>query len=162
MLECKGVQALGRTALLHAVSTVLGVFQWSEARNFHNMIMLKIEQGRIGRDDDFVALADAFIEKKVRVVVKSKYSSSGPRAAARASYFGQGHGAGRGAGRGSYGRGRPMNETICWQWNAGTCSYGNDCRRLHHCKTCSEAGKPREQHKASTCSNASSRGGQNV
>ena len=173
MLECKGVQALGRTALLHAISLVLGVFQWSEARCFHNMIMLKIEQGRIGWEDDFISLADTFIEKKIRVSIKSKYTSSGPRAAARASYYGQGAGRGgasyngQGAGRGSYGhgnqgRGRPMHETICWQWNSGTCSYGNDCRRLHHCKTCAETGKPGEHHKASTHPNSSARSGQGV
>ena len=48
LTDCKGkVEAAGRSALLHAVSTVYEYLPWSEARTFHNLTMVKLEQKRI-------------------------------------------------------------------------------------------------------------------
>ena len=165
MLECKGLQSQGRTALLHAIFSVLECLQWSEARAFHNLTMVKIEQGRIGWDEDFSALADAFIEKKVRGSLRTKQAASGSSNATRSSNYGQG--AGRGF-RGqpnqinTTGKGKPLYGAICWQWNSSTCTYGADCKRWHCCKTCAESGKLGEQHKASSHNSSSSRNGPRI
>ena len=72
MLDCRRSESKGRTTLLHAVSLVLEALFWAEARTFHNLIMVKIEQDRLSWSDDFTALAEAFIDKKVRGSIKSK------------------------------------------------------------------------------------------
>ena len=45
MLDCGIKESRGRAELLHAISTVLEYLHWPEARTFHNVILLKIEQG---------------------------------------------------------------------------------------------------------------------
>ena len=69
---CGKVESRGRSALLHAVSMVLEYLQWTEARTFHNMIMVKIEQGRIGWDTDFTSLAEDYVNKKVRLSMRTR------------------------------------------------------------------------------------------
>ena len=75
MMDCKSLEAKGRTSLLHAVSLVLEAFYWSEARSFHNIVMVKVEQDRLDWASDFGALAEDFIDRKVRQSVKSKGAS---------------------------------------------------------------------------------------
>ena len=76
MLDCGRSESKGRTALLHAVSLVLESLFWAEARAFHNLVMVKIEQGRLTWADNFTELAESFIDKKVRQSLKSKGSAS--------------------------------------------------------------------------------------
>ena len=45
-------------------------------------------------------------------------------------------------------RSKAVQSLICHQWNAGTCSFGTECRRWHTCKSCAEAGKIGQKHKA--------------
>ena len=66
MLECGKQEARGRTVLLHAVSLVLEALFWSDARTFHNIVMVKLEQGRLGWNSDFKELAENYIDKKVK------------------------------------------------------------------------------------------------
>ena len=77
MSNCKGSEALGRPRLLHAISTVFGCMSWPETRLFHNLVMVKLEQGRIKWDADFTILADKYIEQKVRQTLKSKSQGTG-------------------------------------------------------------------------------------
>ena len=143
-------ESRGRAALLQAIGTVLGCLQWAEARAFHNLVLLKIEQGRIGWDENFAAMADTFIKKKLRTAMRTRRTAGSN--AARS--YSQGRGAGNGFRgqnqRQSSGRGRPLYGAICWQWNTGSCSYGENCKRWHVCKSCAEAGKLGEKHKASS------------
>ena len=64
MLESNKSEARGRTALLHAVSLVLEALFWTEARTFHNIVMLKLEQGRLDWSSDFTLHAEVYIDKK--------------------------------------------------------------------------------------------------
>ena len=66
MMDCKGLEAKGRTGLLHAVSLVLEALYWSEARSFHNIVMVKVEQNKLDWASNFGALAEDFIDRKVR------------------------------------------------------------------------------------------------
>ena len=107
--------------------------------------------------DDFSALAEDFINKKVRLNLKPKFSGSysGGNFNKGSSYIGKGF---KNSGqRGGFGRSKPVYGAICYQWNFGTCSYGEDCKRWHVCKTCGEAGKLGEKHKASTHENSGGR-----
>ena len=161
MTNCRRNEAQGRLSLLQAVSTVLEYLQWSEARTFHNVVMVKIEQGRANWFTDFSSLAENFIDKKVRLSWKSKSYASGS-SSYKGGYNGKGFNKGYSKGfRGSgakynEGRGKPLYGAVCWQWNYGTCSYGEDCKRWHTCKKCAEAGKLGEPHKASTHESAGS------
>ena len=151
MTRCKGVEYRGRSELLHAVSMVLKNLSWSEARTFHNLVMVKLEQQRISWDDDFLGMACDFMDDKVRASMKSKHAAA--NASQRYNYN-------KGAGKGfrgqsqrsdfTTGRGKAIYGVFCGQWNYGTCSYGNNCKRWHCCKTCGEQGKLGETHKAST------------
>ena len=82
MKSCGKVEAAGRADLLHAVSSVLECLPWAEARTFHNLVMVKLEQGRLDWSADFSVLAESFLDKKVRQNLRSK--STG--AAAGTSY----------------------------------------------------------------------------
>ena len=152
MTSCGLRESQGRSALLHAVSTVLEYLQWSEARIFHNMMMVMIEQGRASWAKDFSSLAENFVDKKVRLGFRAKSFSSNTGSSYKGGNFGKGFGKGfKGSGfRGNAGRGKPLYGAVCWQWNFSTCTYGNDCRRWHICKTCADSGKMGEQHKVST------------
>ena len=85
MTCCGKVESRGRSALLHAVSMVLEYLQWTEARTFHNMIMVKIEQGRIGWDTDFTSLAEDFVDKKVRLSMRTR-NTAGAAASSNSAY----------------------------------------------------------------------------
>ena len=158
MMGCGGVEARGRSTLLHAVSMVLEYLQWADARAFHNMVMVKVEQGRVNWGTDFAALADDFIDKKVRLGLRNKYASGGSSSSYKYNY---GKSVGKGF-RGQYQRsstskGKPLYGAVCWQWNSGSCTYGDNCKRWHVCRICADAGKLGEQHKASTHGSSSSR-----
>ena len=160
MLDCSRLESQGRTVLLHAVSVVLESLFWAEARTFHNLVMVKLEQGRLNWTDDFVALAESFIDKKVRQSIRSKGSAS-YGASNKSGYYGKGSG---NANKRSYGysnannnnynrfsgKSKSLYNSVCKQWNFGTCSFGDRCNRWHVCWTCAEAGKVGEAHRASS------------
>ena len=155
MAGCEGVELQGRSALLRAVGMVLEVLPWAEARNFHNLTMVKIEQGRINWRQKFSLLANEFVDKKVRQNLRSKGTSSGGGFNSRGnqSYRGQGRGSSypnsnRGQG-GSGGNNRPFS-LVCWQWNTGNCTFGKKCKRWHCCRSCAEKGKWGEPHTATS------------
>ena len=87
MIRANSEEATGRSVLLHAVSNVLECLPWSEARTFHNLTMIKLEQRRINWKTKFSFLADKFIEKKVRQTLKSQVFSSGNNSAYKASFY---------------------------------------------------------------------------
>ena len=109
--------------------------------------MLKIEQGRLDWSSDFSQLADRWMDKKVRLGMRSRSMSTKP---AFGSNIGKGFG-------GTYNK-HKYNRTefatnkfknaneVCRQWNNGTCSYGKSCRKLHYCLKCYYQGKT-ESHK---------------
>ena len=160
MLSCgRAAESKGRASLLHAVSKVCEYLPWSEARTFHNIMMLKIEQDRINWLSDFTALADEYVDKKVRLSLRAKSAS------ADTNYYKSFDQRGSSNARGSYnysyqgksgsGSNKSLQEVICWQWNYSSCSYGDRCKRWHACRTCAEAGKLGEPHKASSHANSS-------
>ena len=132
--------------------------QWSEARKFHNIMLVRIEQGIMDWSTDFGPLAERFIDKKVRLGLKSRNSGSGRGSLPKSGYgggksYGKGFGGSNGSsfrGASGIGRGKALYGAVCYQWNFGTCTYGKDCKRWHVCKACAESGKLGEQHKAST------------
>ena len=136
MTNCGRREAAGRAEFLHAITNVLECLPWSDARAFHNMIMVRLEQDRVDWAEDFSILADIYIDKKVRLNMKSKGSNSG------SSYFSKSS-ASRGSGRGfknNFGRTNPgsyrsksLYAVVCRQWNYGTCGYGDKCRKWHVC-----------------------------
>ena len=154
MISCGSkAEGAGRASLLHAFSSVYECLPWVEARTFHNLVMIKLEQGRIDWKTDFSVLAEKFLNHKVRLSLKSKGSAAGQSSSSR-------------PGRGSYprsqgnysfkqgnysaARGKSLFASVCKLWNSGTCSYGDSCKYKHVCWTCAEAGKPGETHKASS------------
>ena len=158
IVKCeKAEEAMGRSVLLSAVSTVVQCLSWKEARGFHNSIMVKIEQDRLNWDADFAALGDKFLDEKVRLSLRSRGTSSGYKPADRNSNyrsFGRGY---NGSYPNSYsrfgqegGKMKILHTLICHQWNAGSCSYGVNCKRWHCCKACADMGKIGEPHMAST------------
>ena len=161
----KGAEFRGRTVLLYSISKILRYMQWAEARVFHNLMMTKIEQERISWKEDFEALANDFIDKKVRSNLRIKQTSSAGSGGSsyRPGSSGRGRGGGfRGSQSNSSGRGKPLYGAVCWQWNSGDCTYGADCKRWHVCKTCAEAGKLGEKHKASSHERSDARPRQQV
>ena len=103
LLECEGMQSHGRKILQKAIFSVLECLPWAEGRAFHNSTMLKLEQGRIGWDEDFEALADTFIERKVRAGLKPKQGASG--SGYRPNFNNRGSGRGYRSQHSSYGNG---------------------------------------------------------
>ena len=163
MLNCGRVESKGRTALLYAISLVLESLYWPDARTFHNLVMVKLEQGRCDWATDFVELAEDYMGKKIRLSLKSKSSVN----KAGSSYkktsgnsYNNGY-ANRNFGKSSNrifsGKSKTLHNSICKQWNAGTCTYGDKCNRWHICWTCAETGKVGELHKASSHGNSVAR-----
>ena len=155
MLSCGKVEATGRAALLHAISSVLECLPWVEARAFHNLVMLKLEQGKFDWRTNFTVLANQFLDKRVRQSLRSKGTSAGASGAASKfsgkKSFGKGSGNPRFRQDGySSGKGKSLNTFICRQWNQGACSYGDRCKLWHVCWSCAEAGKLGELPKASS------------
>ena len=138
MTTCENAEATGRMFFLQAICTVLECLPWSEARSFHNIVMVKLEQGRVDWGTDFAAMASHFLDKKVRLSLRPK--AAGPSQGYRSRF--------RGAGKGYSGRSRPVQ--VCRQWNEGTCSFGDNCRFKHVCRACANAGNSGERHKASS------------
>ena len=89
MMECGKKEAEGRTALLHAVSRVLECLPWADAHSFHNLVMVKMEQGKYSWLMDFTELAEDFMDRKVRQSLRSKGPASGASNQLRASYNGK-------------------------------------------------------------------------
>ena len=152
MASCGKAELSGRTALLRAVGMVLEVLPWAEARTFHNLVMLKIEQGKINWTHKFSLLANDFVDEKVRQNLRGRASYSGGSSSSRGNFTPRGRGRGSGAsygGRNQGGSSRPLN-LICWQWNNGNCTFGEGCKKWHCCRACAENGKWGEPHQAST------------
>ena len=72
MKSCGKAEAAGRADLLHAASSVLEFLPWAEARTFHNLIMVKLEQERLDWSADFSVLAENFLDKKARQNLRGK------------------------------------------------------------------------------------------
>ena len=153
MMECRSVESRGRAALLHAVSTVLVYLPWPEARTFHNIMMVKIEQDRINWLADFTALANNYVDKKVRLSLKEKSLSVGSNYRSPLISAGDDNDSQRNFGD----KDRSVHKFICWQWNYSSCSFGENCKRWHACRACAEAGRLGESHKASSHENTSFR-----
>ena len=155
MINCvNDSEVKGRAVLLHAISTVLECLPWREARVFHNITMLKIEQDRIKWSADFVALAGQFLDRKVRLSLKLKRDASN----ARSHYPCNDKKYGQGCDNHNFrvkenfyaNRSRFLYHVICNQWNHGECSYGSGCKRWHVCQSCAAEGKLGEPHKSSS------------
>ena len=48
---------------------------------------------------------------------------------------------------------KPLNSSVCKQWNFGSCTYGEKCNSLHECGSFAEAEKVGKQHRASSQEN---------
>ena len=153
MTTCEGKEAKGRPLLLYEVCCILKVLPWTEARKFHNWVMVKLEQGRIRWNEDFSVLADEFLQKKVLQTLRQKTQpiSSAPTASNKAGFrtefrnFNSNPGGSNN--RNSFGSGKFV---YCRQWNEGSCTYGVKCKRWHVCSSCGQAGRLGEPHKSSS------------
>ena len=155
MTSCGKVEAAGRARLLNAISSVLECLPWAEARLFHNMVMVKLEQRRYEWTSDFSALGNQFIDKKVRENLRYRNSSGGSGQYSKGSGKGARHSKSNPSpSSSSQNRGRSSQPGVCRNWNFGTCTFAERCNRLHVCCTCADAGKPGEQHKASIHKNS--------
>ena len=155
LTTCEGAEAAGRAALLYAVASVLECLPWSEARSFHNVVMTKLEQDRIDWSTDFSTMAEQFLNKKVRLGMRSKNSASNSASGSKSFY-----GNNVGKGFGNYGRPRftrrefspskskGQSSEPCRQWNSGWCTYGKFCKKEHCCLTCFNNDGKTEQHRA--------------
>ena len=159
MTKSKGAEAKGRTMLLLAITKVLNCLPWTEARLFHNLVMHKLEQGRISWDIDFTILANDFIEKKVRLLLKNKAQTKSSGSSARPGYS-KGYGSSRYGNSYQRSKNSSAHALICYQWNEGNCTYGDRCKRWHVCRTCADAGKPGEKHQAVSHKDSGNKGEQ--
>ena len=165
MTTCGRAEAAGRAVLLHAVSLVLECLPWTEARVFHNLVMVKLEQGRMDWSVDFSVLAEQFLDKKARQNLRGNSAggaSSNSKANTSKSY-GKGFSSRYGRSNNSNNfnsnsynsnRSKGLYAVVCRQWNYGTCGFGDKCRKWHVCWSCAEGGKPGEQHRASSHNHA--------
>ena len=151
-------EAEGRSLLLQGVSLVLQCLPWAEARCFHNLAMLKVEQGREDWTTDFKALAREYVDNKVRLNLRYQVPSASASSSSRSNTGSRG--TGRSYGNGSYAnrgnnfyRNSNVQYNVCKQWNYGECTFA-ECKRWHCCWTCYEQGKKGQQHKALTHNNA--------
>ena len=141
MITCVESEAAGRAVLLHAISLVLECLPWKEARIFHNLTMVKIEQGRLNWGSDFITLANEFLDKKVRMTLRSRSQANlKPFNKRNSSYDSKNC---------AYKNNSSLS-VICRLWNSGFCSFGASCKRWHVCLSCAEGGKLGEPHQAST------------
>ena len=158
MTNCGRKEAAGRAELLHAVSNILECLPWADARTFHNLVMVKLEQGRLTWSSEFSSLALDFLDKKTRLNLRSK-SAAGYGLSSKSNSKNSGKSYYK-SGRSNFNFSNNSNKSkslyamFCNQWNFGTCGYGERCRKWHVCWTCAEAGKPGEPHKASSHSSS--------
>ena len=137
MTSCGKVEAAGRARLLNAISSVLECLPWAEARLFHNMVMVKLEQRRYEWTSDFSALGNQFIDKKVRENLRYRNSSGGSGQYSKGSGKGARHSKSNPSPSGSsQNRGRSSHPGEFRNWNFGTCTFVERCSRLHVCCTC--------------------------
>ena len=120
MTTCEdSIETAGRSLLLHAVSTVLECLPLAEARSFHNLVMVKIEQGRIGWDTDFTILASNFMERKVRQSMRAKAAQAGASASQRRNFRGcsRGYNNSNSNYNGNNSNSNSPFNNVCRQWN---------------------------------------------
>ena len=153
MISCSETktEAAGRAVLLHAVTTVLECLPWREARIFHNLMMVKIEQGRLDWDSDFTSLANQYLDKKVRMCLRSSYSEN------NFNYSKSNRSHTKNVGNNVIENKNNATSVICRLWNSGFCSFGAKCKRWHVCLSCAERGKLGEPHQASSHLESSAR-----
>ena len=166
MMNCGRVESAGRASLLNAVSTIMEYSFWTEARTFHNLIMVKLEQDRISWDADFTDLANQFLDKKVRQSLRFRDSNTDStyyKYESGDKGFGKFNSNNFGSSNSNYSsnRNKALYSVVCWQWNNGICYYGDKCKKWHVCRTCAEAGKPGETHKSSSHNDSSTDHGRN-
>ena len=139
MIGCGSkVERAGRASLLNAFSSFYECLPWIEVRTFHNLVMTKIEQGRINWKSDFLVLAKKFLDHKVRLSLRSRGAAAGPISSFK-------------PGRGSVPRG--TGSFGYRQGSYNTCGFSNRCKYRHVCWTYAEARKPGELHKATSHGN---------
>ena len=160
MVSCGKAEKAGRSVLLHAICSVFECLPWTDARAFHNLIMVKLEQRRINWRTDFSVLAEQFLDKKVRQNLRSKSTASGSGSFQKSGGKSFGKGFSSSSSRQRYSsnfsssnRSKSLYALLCKQWNDGNCTYGDRCKKWHICWTCAENGKLGEQHKASSHDN---------
>ena len=153
MVSCGSkAERAGRACLFNAFSQVFECLPWAEARSFHNLVMVKIEQRRIDWKTDFSVLADKFLNHKLRLSLRVKGNAAGQsyhRTGKSSFNKGYGNSSFR-QGNSNTSSGKALYFSYCKMWNSGTCTYGDKCRYKHCCWTCAEAGKYGETHKASS------------
>ena len=161
MVRCSKAEKAGRSVLLHAICSVFECLPWTDARAFHNLIMVKLEQRRINWRTDFSVLAEQFLDKKVRKNLRSKSSASGSGSLQKSGGKSFGKGFSSSGSRQRYNsnfsssnRSKSLYALLCKQWNDGNCTYGDRCKKWHICWTCAENGKLGEQHKDSSHDNS--------
>ena len=125
----RGSEYKGRNDFLHAISWVADSLPWSEARNFHNVTLRKIEQDVLNWRVDFFQLAREFMERRSFQNLRPRASGSNYNQFSRNNFSSRGNN--RNFGRG--GNNRSLMLVLCFKWNSGPCSYGADCRRWHAC-----------------------------
>ena len=155
MVNCtEAAEVDGRSVFLHAISTVMEYLPWAEACAFHNIIMVKIEQDRVKWSENFLTLADNFLDKKVRLSLRLKSYSGSVNSSH--SNFGRSYDQDwdthnlRYKNNFNSSRSNFIYYAMCYQWNYGECSYGSECKRWHACRFCAAEGKCGESHKASS------------
>ena len=169
MMNCGRVESAGRISLLNAVTTILEYSFWTEARTFHNLVMVKLEQDRISWYTDFTELANQVLDKKVRQSLRyrelktdnSYYKSNSYKSGDKGFGNFNRHNFGSSSSNYNSNRNKALYSVVCWQWNNGFCPYGDRCKKWHICRTCAEAGKPGETHKSSSHSDSSTQAGKN-
>ena len=162
MTDCEGFEAKGRAKLLHGVSTILEYLPWKEARTFHNLVMLKIEQDRICWKTNFLLMANQFLDKKVRENLRKKGQTLGysKTNSLSCTSLGNDFSMRNTMGKNKTNTNNYLYPIVCKQWNYGFCSYGDHCKKEHVCWSCAEAGNMGESHKATDHDNDSTEGSQ--
>ena len=137
MMNCGRVESAGRISLLNAVTTIMEYSFWTEARTFHNLVMVKLEQDRISWYTDFTELANQFLDKKVRQSLRyrelktdnSYYKSNSYKSGDKGFGKFNRHNFGSPISNYNSNRNKALYSVVCWQWNNGFCPYGDRCKK---------------------------------